>query len=619
MDPDSRPRLLELLRNPGHYKQGVELALSLDDTEAIVAAMMDTTLSHWGALLEVVMVSIGPELVALCIVLAADYPAPIAEEIAALLADEDPAADALFEVCLRMVAGEWGPLDEALDNGIEQCWMTGGDSRRVKRLLEVLSEASLSTWDGFYHRLVLDGWPEQALQAVLLSPLSHEPSVLQQLDMAPWLRTVMPVVLSEHPPSKWRHLLRWTSGRLETSPAFLQEMLLSNLDDLDYVEALLGGLRPRAAFQVRLLSELLGDWSGAVRAAIAAFIEPRILDDAGRALLAEVAERADDAIRPVLIATLSAACPDADRLDHGLLVLRLLPQTADRAAKHALAQTLRAPIPMPQCAAILAGSAMDAEALLVGLRAARDPAVVDLIRPLADGSIQAAVAAQAAETLGLLWRHLGAPSVPTPASMGLSLALARAGQVAHRKHLQRLAPWDADAALALTRLAVLEDRLEVLEPDVVRRATRSGSAIAGDWLADLAGAILQPPLATGTVSVLERAQILALGDHVLAVVSARIQGTGADVRCLSVVCDRADWLLDVLPAGDGDQWWEHGRKHLRGHTDAVIADALREAPGRLDAARALPLNGPRTEAVIAALCDHPEHGTMARAVEKARL
>ena len=606
MDGEARDRMKELLEKPAHYLQGVELVRSLGAEAVLVAVMEDYGLPHWAELLEAAL-AMSPRLAAEGVVLAAEFDAASTDEIAALFADAG-----LFEVCLQLAASRWGWLESEIAESIEPFWAPGSDPARADRICAVLSEADEDTWIPLYNRLTLDGWPEQAMGVVLRSALSHEASVRTVLAEDYWLGEALEAVIVGEPRSLWQHLLAWSDGLSEIDEVSRHRLLFSNLDDVEMVDALLETLMPVIQYQDRMLEALSGDWPAAVRSAIVAFIDTDYVEASGIAFLQVAAVSApDDAARPKILSALSQVCPDDQRLEFNRLLLRHLCATVLVDHQRELVRGLRAPVPLPECAQILQhGREADVRALLAGLQSARDPATISLVLPMADGPIDTLIAAEAAETLGVLWKHSGVGARSIVQTTGLILAQARAGQTVPRSRLMQLSAWDFEAALAWCRLATLESQTTPLEPQMIRRALRSTCDIAGLWLSELAVEVLREPLRTGKMSGPQRQQVLALGDLVLAVVHDRIQKAGGqpDFCVLFVISDRADWLLDVLPAESNEMWWRHGAHYLKAHTDEAICTALKQEPARLDAARALPNPlGAQTAGMLRDLLTHPEH------------
>lgn len=552
--------------------QGVELARALGSHDALSVVIEEVCLPHWLALLRLTVAQ-APEAAAVGLGRSRDWSLDPTADLLSLFTTL-PTEAALFELAMRMAAGEWGEVEKRLLDNLDPVWLPGAlpivqQTSRIDRLLAALSTADVHSWVPFYEVLHFAGHEDDAMRTLLNSPLIAHPGIrrfiIEDRHMALALRRVLSAMLPRAPMSLWELLSAWPeAGRV-----------------LD---------RRRRIQQLR----------EALKAA-------RPTEPALPALLRVVQEWTE---------------PGDGRLVNGP-VLRFLEISPDPTVKLAAATAICAPIPVGRCARLLRSSAPDtARAMLRGLGQSEDDAAADLLVSYADGPLTDEVTAEAAEALGHLLvtlrvqlERMGRTLTMTGGSTGILLAGALSGNPVKQAALCEAAATSPDAALAVVRLTTLQWRTtrQFLTPAIIRQARASSNPIAAGWLRACCVKLIRRPIRRGTVTIAEREAIKTMGRAGWWAIHQELRaGSEGRMRrgiALAGACDGPGWVLDlarVLLGGWQAPWHQAARIFLQGQPDRAIAKAIHHHPERLKAASVLPERlGPQTTAVLHQLLRHP--------------
>jgi hypothetical protein len=577
---DHQTNLLALLRHPEHYSQGVELAESLGIQEALSVALEEVCLPHWLALLRMV-VDHAPEAAATGLGRLKDWSLDPTADLKRLFTSL-PTEAALFELAMRMAAGEWGEVEKRLLDNLDPVWLPGAlpvdqQNTRVDRLLTALSAADVHGWVPFYEVLHFAGHEDAAMRTLLNSPLIAHPGIrrfiIEDRHMSMALRRVLGAMLPGAPMSLWELLSEWPeAGQVLDRPMRIQQL-----------REALKSVRPT--------------------------------DPALSALLRVVPQWTE---------------PGDGRLVNGP-VLRLLEIAPDPTAKLAAATAICAPIPVGRCSRILRSADPDtARAMLRGLGDSEDDSAADLLVSYADGPLTDAITAEAAEALGYLLvtlrtqlERMGRTLTMTGSSTGILLAGALSGDRIKQTALCEAATSRPDAALAVIRLTTLQWRTtrQLLTPEIITAARSSDNPITAAWLRACCAKLIRRPIRKGTVTIAEREAIKAMGRAgwwaIHQELRAGIEGRMRRGIALAGACGGPGWVLDlarVLLGGRRAPWHQAARVFLQGQPDRAIARAIHHHPERLKASSVLPERlGPQTIAVLHRLVRHPRLADDAKA------
>ena len=577
--------LLALLRHPEHYEQGAELAAALDNTEVLALALEEVHLPHWLALLRLT-IRRAPAAAALGLARARDWQLDPTADLQQLFSTLPPES-ALFEMAMRMAAGEWGEVEKRLLDNLDPVWLPSAlpvDDRdtRIAKVLGALSTADVHSWASFYEVLHFAGHEDAAMETLLSSPLMAHPGIrryiIEDHHMALALRRALRRMLPGAPMSLWELLAEWPEA----------------------------GLVLDKPMRIQQLREAL-----------------------------KSAHPTDPALPALLQVVKEWTEPGDGRLVNGP-VLRLVELSPVPDVKLAAATAICAPIPVGRCARILRSAEPDtARAMLRGLGASGDDNAADLLISYADGPLTDAITAEAAEALGCILIDLrqqlelmGRTLTMTGCSTGILLAGALSGDAIKQADLGAAAETHHDAALAVVRLATLQwkQARSLLTPEVITLARESDNPIAPAWLRACSKKLIRRPIRKGTVSVSDQRAIAAMGSLAWWAIHHAIS-TGSDGQmrrgiALAGACGGVGWVLDlsrVLLGGWSAPWHHSARVFLQNQPDRAIARALHQHPERLKAAAVLPARlGPQTIAVLHHLLRHPRLSVAARAALQRR-
>ncbi len=569
---DQHTKLLALLRHPAHYMQGVELAEALGSRDALSVALEEVFLPHWLSLLRLT-VERAPEAAAVGLGRLRDWSLDPTADLRRLFTTL-PAEAALFELAMRMAAGEWGEVEKRLLDNLDPVWLPGAlpvdqQTSRIDRLLAALSAADVHSWVPFYEVLHFAGHEDDAMRTLLHSPLIAHPGIrrfiIEDRHMALALQRVLSSMLPSAPMSLWELLSEWPeAGRVLDHRRRTQQLR----------EALKSARTTEPALPALL--RVVQDWTE----------------------------------------------PGDGRLVNGP-VLQFLEDSPDPTVKLAAATAICAPIPVGRCARLLRSSDPDtARAMLRGLGQSEDDAAADLLVSYADGPLTDEVTAEAAEALGHLLvtlraqlERMGRTLTMTGSSTGILLAGALSGDPVKQAALCEAAAASPDAALAVVRLTTLQWRTtrQLLTPAIISQARASDNPIATGWLRACSAKLIRRPIRKGTVTIAEREAIKATGRAgwwaIHQELRAGIEGRMRRGIALAGACGGPGWVLDlarVLLGGWRAPWHQAARIFLQGQPDRAIAKAIHHHPERLKAASVLPERlGPQTTAVLHRLLRHP--------------
>ncbi len=572
--------LLTLLRHPEHYEQGVELAAAMGSTDALSMALEEPSLPHWLPLLRLV-VHRAPKAAAIGLSRARDWQLDPTADLLRLFTTLPPEA-ALFELAMRLAAGEWGEVEKRLLDNLDPVWLPGvlADEQRhtrVERLLCALSTADVHSWVPFYEVLHFAGHEDAAMRALLHSPLIAHPGIrrfiVEDYHMSLALRRALCEMLPGAPMSLWELLSEWPeAGRVLDRPMRIQQLR----------EAL------------------------------------------------KSAQPGDPALPALLRVVQEWTEPGDGRLVNGP-VLRMLELSPDPTVKLAAATAICAPIPVGRCARILRSTDPDtARAMLRGLGQSEDDEAADLLVSYADGPLNDAITAEAAEALGSLLvamraqlERMGRTLTLTGRSTGIQLAGALSGDPVKQASLCEAAASSPDAALAVVRLTTLQWRTtrQLLTPAIIQQARASDNPITAAWLRACCQKLIRRPIRKGTVTIAEREAIKAMGRAGWWAIHQEVRG-GVEGRmrrgiALAGAGGGPGWVLDlsrVLLGGWRAPWHQAARIFLQNQPDRELARAIHHHPERLKAASVLPESlGPQTISVLSSLLRHSRLSEAARA------
>ena len=398
--------LLALLHHPEHFEQGVELASALGNTDVLAVALEEPGLPHWLALLRHT-IHHAPRAAATGLGRSRDWQLDPTGDLFQLFTLR-PTEEALFELALRMSSGEWGEVEKRLLDNLDPVWLPeklSDDQRaaRINNILHALSRADMHSWVPFYEALHFAGHEDAAMEAMLDSPLIAHPGIrryiVENYHMAGALRRVLTRLLPGAPMSLWELLAEWPeAGAVLDKPLRIQQLR----------EAL------------------------------------------------KSARPADPALPALLTVVRQWTEPGDGRLVNGP-VLRLVEESPIPAIKLAAATAICAPIPVGRCSRILRSTDSNtARAMLRGLGESEDDQAASLLVDYADGPLQDAVTAEAAEALGCLLialrpqlEWMGKTLTLTGQSTGILLASALSGNPVKLDTLAREGTQRPDAALAV--------------------------------------------------------------------------------------------------------------------------------------------------------------------------
>jgi len=572
--------LLALLRQPDHHEQGVELAASLGNIQALSMVLEEVWQPHWLSLLRLT-IRRSPPAAAQGLARTRDWRLDPTADLLRIFTTL-PAEAALFELAMRLAAGEWGEVEKKLLDNLDPVWLPEAlpveeRGTRIDRLLSALSSADVHSWVPFYEALHFAGREDDAMATLLNSPLITHRGIrrfiIEDFHMATTLRTVLTGMLPGASMSLWELLAEWPeAGQVLDKPMRIQQL--------------------REALK-----------------------SVHLADPALPALLRVVQQWAE---------------PGDGRLINGP-VLRLVEISPVPAVKLAAATAICAPIPVGRCARILRSTDPDtARAMLRGLGVSEDDAAADLLISYADGPLSDAITAEAAESLGGLLvdlraqlERMGRTLTMTGRSTGIQFASALSGDAIKQAALFESAQSSPDAALAVVRLATLQWRTtrQYLTPAVIAQARTSSNPIAAAWLRSCCKKLVRRPIRKGTVTIAERESISAMGRIGWWAIHQELR-TGIEGRmrrgiALAGACGGVGWVLDlcrVLLGGWEAPWHRAARIFLHNQPDRDIASALHKHPERLKAGTVLPQKlGPQTAAVLHSLLRHPRLAVTARA------